>query len=180
LCQFFLIPKIIIKFMNLTNQLTLRSRVLLEKLTVTHSRNFPPFMEHKSSLPSSHGPDNSETMPLDKHPSWRNLPYLTKDFSFHTSLRKPQIPDFIISGHPCYHLLQLFTSLCISGRHVLPTAWITSARILWVPGDLYLISLSIAISTSKQLCTSTNASVIFPYVQNTVKMRHYFTTVIFY
>jgi hypothetical protein len=37
----------------ITKQLTPRSRVLLQKLIVTQSRNFPPFMEPEVSLPYS-------------------------------------------------------------------------------------------------------------------------------
>jgi len=46
----------------------------------------------------------------------------------------------------------------ISELHVLPHAWISTARILSIPGHLYLFSFTVTISTLKELGSATNGS----------------------
>jgi hypothetical protein len=50
------------------------------------------------------------------------------------------------------------TSLWIADSNILPPAWISSARILPLPGDLYFFNFAIAISTSIRLGPGTNDS----------------------
>jgi hypothetical protein len=57
-------------------------------------------------------------------------------------------------------LFQIEVNMCISECNILPPAWISSARIWSLPGDLYHLRFSIVISASKELGTDTNGSAV--------------------